>query len=289
MRTGSGSKRTLRAFRTPSGSVMMARCAENDSPDAVRAVTEPGFHWSETTGERSRMRAPACSACAGEMPGQRVVTAEGTGGFVAADLFFGLLLAGERGDADAACVGGVEAFDEGARLRRGFRAWLATREEFIEAHVAFAAREGGELVEESEGIIFRTGGELAVAEAGVDAVDLFERDMSIAEVAEKLGRMAVHELRAELDGRARFLWMKCEDAAADAVACFEEGDMPAGGGEVTRGGETGDACAEDEHVSRSFQSRVLRSRCFARFGCRNRARGIGCFHPSLRSRWRTHI
>jgi hypothetical protein len=48
--------------------------------------------------------------------------------------------------------------------------------------------------------------------------------------------------------------MKREDAAADAVAGFEQGDVPAGGCKLPCGSEAGDACAEDEHVRRNFQS-----------------------------------
>jgi hypothetical protein len=74
----------------------------------------------------------------------------------------------------------------------------------------------------------------------------------------------MHEFRAELDGEAGFVRMKREDAAADAVACFEQQDMPAGRGKLTGSREASHARADDEHVGEILQRRFLGPQRFAR-------------------------
>ena len=78
MRDGSGWKATLRALRTPSGSVRMVFAAVKLAPSAVWMVTDPGVHSSDVTGESSRIRAPACFRAAGEIAGHNIVTVDGT-------------------------------------------------------------------------------------------------------------------------------------------------------------------------------------------------------------------
>ena len=119
----------------------MAFCAENDSPDSgAGTAAEPGLPM-ERNNRRAQQDAGACLLrTAWRDSGEaRRIRRRSEERLEAIDLLFRQLLAGERGDADAAGVGGVEAFDERAGLRRNFRAWLTAFEELIEAHVPFAA------------------------------------------------------------------------------------------------------------------------------------------------------
>jgi hypothetical protein len=159
------------------------------------------------------------------------------------------VLAGERGDADAARIGGVEAFDEGARAFCDLGTWLTALEEGFEAHVAVPFREASELVEKRECLVaFFTSRELAVAKACIDAAGMLKVCVGVAEQVEQFGRATVDELRAQLDGEIHFAGMEGEDASADAVAGFEHCDPPTGRCERIGSGEAGDACADDEHV-----------------------------------------
>jgi hypothetical protein len=242
----------------------MAFDAEMESPEVVLAVTAPLFQCKEVTGDCSKMRAPACSArCARKL----VVSGDGARRYKAADLFFRLLLTGERRDADAARVGGVEALDEGAGPFRDFRTGPAAFEECLEAHVSFAAREAGEMVEEIEGVVVRTGRECAVAKASVCSADVFEGCMCLVQDVEKFGRPAVHKFGAELDGCRGVSGMESGDAAAEAVACFEQGDLHSGGCKLVGGGEAGDSRTDDKHVDWPSQSdSSMRTRCYRRAG-----------------------
>ena len=62
---------------------------------------------------------------------------------IAADLFFGLLLAGESSDADVARVGSIKAFDEGAGGLSDFWVGLSPGKKISKAHIALAADEVG--------------------------------------------------------------------------------------------------------------------------------------------------
>ncbi len=60
--------------------------------------------------------------------------------------------------------------------------------------------------------------------ASVYALDRLKGGACVVEETEQLGRAAVDKLCAEFDGRVAVIGMQGEDAAADAIAGFEDGD-----------------------------------------------------------------
>ena len=166
---------------------------------------------------RSTRRARCCGS---------VVTVDGARGLVAIDLLFGLLLTGERGDADAACVGGVEAFHEGARLRSRFlRLAGAPRGSRRSSYRPDAARSQPARRAERRLCSLDMRESLPSRKhASVPSISWSAR-MASSKQAEQFGRAAVDKLRAEFYGAIDFLGMQGEDAAADAVAGFEYGDI----------------------------------------------------------------
>src|ERR1700757_2366527 len=97
------------------------------------------------------------------------------------DLVFGMLLAGERGDANAACVSGVKAFDEGACLLCNSFAGLPALEKIGKTHVSFAADAVIQVLKEVEGAVLGAPGECVVGEAGVDAINGFEGGICVTQ------------------------------------------------------------------------------------------------------------
>src|SRR5207244_7194868 len=65
---------------------------------------------------------------------------------------------------------------------------------------------------------------------------------------ERLLDLAVDELRAELDRQPEMGLMDGEDAAADALARFEDDNAPAGAREIARGGEARGPGTDDDDV-----------------------------------------
>src|SRR5205085_11697844 len=65
---------------------------------------------------------------------------------------------------------------------------------------------------------------------------------------ERLLDFAVDELGAELDRQRQIGLMNRVDAAADALARFEDDNLPPRAGQLARGGEARGPCADDDDV-----------------------------------------
>src|SRR6266550_6966938 len=61
-------------------------------------------------------------------------------------------------------------------------------------------------------------------------------------------RVAVDELRSELDGQGNIDFVKGENATADALACFENDDRFTGSGEVARCSKSCCAATDDDYI-----------------------------------------
>ena len=134
----------------------------------------------------------------GEMEGKKIVTVDGACCLIAIDFVFGLLLAGEGGDADATRIGCVEALDEGARPLGIFCTGLTAFEKVGEAHVSFAAETACELLEKIEGsVVLGAGGERAMGKAGVGTFDGLKRGVCVVQEVEQIRRAAVDKFCAE--------------------------------------------------------------------------------------------
>jgi hypothetical protein len=101
------------------------------------------------------------------------------------------------------------------------------REKVVEGHIALEMGEISQLVEQFECFVLWTCGQCAVAKACVGTTDVLERRVRVMKEAEQFGRATVDKLGAEFYRGIGFVGMQSEDAAADAVACFEYGDATA--------------------------------------------------------------
>ncbi len=176
----------------------MAFDAVKVSPPPVLDRDRTGVPLDRGYGRGEKDAGAGLFRATGEMEGKKIVTVDGACCLIAIDFVFGLLLAGEGGDADATCVGGVEALDEGARPLGIFCTGLTAFEEVGEAHVSFAAETACELLEKIEGsVVLRAAGEHAVCKAGVGTFDGLKRGVCVVQEVEQIRRAAVDKLCAE--------------------------------------------------------------------------------------------
>jgi len=87
------------------------------------------------------------------------------------------------------------------------------------------------------------------------ALEFVGRQSGLANQRPKRGRLAVNELRAELDGDVRRQVMGV-NPSADPVAGLDEGHAQARAREQACGGKTGDSCADDHHIDGGAHSWV---------------------------------
>jgi len=161
------------------------------------------------------------------------------------NLFFRLLLDGERVYADLAVVGGVESLDVADDLLVFFRRQPLKRRVVGEGEVG--AFPFFELAEEFEYLALLVAlPEFAVFVAAVLAVKGIGFQASLADEVPEFGRSAVDEFSTELEDFA--LFTKGTDAATHTISSFKDEDPPACLGEKPGGGEPGHAGADNQNA-----------------------------------------
>jgi hypothetical protein len=89
---------------------------------------------------------------------------------------------------------------------------------------------------------------------------LIQSETGAADQRPQLGRPAVDELGAQLDGVLQRWRVNRVDPSAYPIATFEDHDLPAGGGQMVSGREARDPRAQDEDlIGRATRRRAIRS------------------------------
>ncbi len=182
----------------------------------------------------------------GEVGGELVVAAAQAVVVIAFDGVFGLLLCAERGCADLAMIGGVEAFDvadDGAAVfgGDGFAVEILGEGD-VRAGEVFQFFEWVEEGTEFVGASVEAG---VFVEADLCAAALVGLKPGLFDEGPQLRGAAVDELRAELDGLSR----RCAASGCGrrcGPALRGRAPSDAGLGQGAGCGEAGHACADDE-------------------------------------------
>jgi hypothetical protein len=161
------------------------------------------------------------------------------------NLFFRLLLDGERVYADLAVVGGIETLDVADDLLAFFR------RELLKGRVVGEGEVGAfplfELVQKFEYVaLFVAFAKFSVFVAAVIAIQRVGFEAGFPDKVPEFGRAAVDEFSAEFEDLA--LFTKGADAATDTISSFKDEHTSACLSEKPGGGESGHAGANDQYA-----------------------------------------